>query len=80
MVPVLVILVGLAAVLVTPFLLDQVERRTVSPPAIITHATRSRHTTPEMLEALIAVSLHDTVAEIFGTAAPGGQPVGTTPR
>ncbi|GAC1316173.1 MAG: hypothetical protein NVSMB12_12690 [Acidimicrobiales bacterium] len=59
----LVLLLGVFAV---PFLLDRLERRTVSAEAIVTHATRSRRTDPDVLESVIASTLRDTVAGVFG--------------
>jgi len=59
----LILLVGVFAV---PFLLDRLERRTVSEVAIVTHATRSRRTDPDVLESVVASTLRDTVAGVFG--------------
>lgn len=63
----LVLLVGVFAV---PFLLDRLERRTVSAEAIVTHAARSRRTDPDVLESVVASTLRDTVAGVFGERPP----------
>lgn len=59
----LVLLIGVFTV---PFLLDRLERRTVSDQAIVTHATKSRRTDPDVVESVIASTLRDTVAGVFG--------------
>ena len=59
----LVLLIGVFAV---PFLLDRLEHHTVSVEAIVTHATRSRRTDPDVLESVIAQTLRETVAGVFG--------------
>lgn len=59
----LVLLLGVFAV---PFLLDRLERHTVSAAAIVTHAARSRRTDPDVIESVVAATLRDTVAGVFG--------------
>jgi hypothetical protein len=49
-----------------PFLLDKLERDTVSASAIVGHAVRNRRTSPEQAEQLVALMLGETVAEVFG--------------
>ena len=65
-------LVLLIVVFAVPFLLDRLERHTVSVEAIVTHATRSRRTDPDVLESVIAHTLRDTVAGVFGDSPRRG--------
>ena len=59
-----VILLG--GVFAVPFLLDRLERHTVSAAAIVTHAARSKRTDPDVIESVVASTLRDTVAGVFG--------------
>jgi hypothetical protein len=62
--------VSMVALGIMPFVLDRLERGTVSPPAMVRHVLLNRRSSPEVAEQLVAVLLDEAVAEVFAGRRP----------